>query len=114
MNHVSSTGIINRKNFSTNFGTGELTFPEVMSVLLKCLPRPRLGVLHIIPLVISDLDNARDLIEIDLKKDNCFYNCPPMGLSPLISISKSNSVIVYNCSTSESQSAVPIKSSLQS
>ena len=51
---------------------GQLTFPEIMSVLLKCLPRPRLGVLHV-PLVISDLDNARDLIEINLKKDNCFY-----------------------------------------
>ena len=30
----------------------KLTFPEIMSVLLKCLPRPRLGVLHV-PLVIN-------------------------------------------------------------
>ena len=50
----------------------QLTFPEIISVLLKCLPRPRIGVVHV-PLVISGLDNARDLIQIDLKKDNCFY-----------------------------------------
>ena len=50
----------------------QLTFPEIISVLLKCLPRPRLGVLHV-PLVISGLENTRDLIEINLKKDNCYY-----------------------------------------
>ena len=54
------------------YASKQLAFPEIMSILLKCLPRPRLGVLHS-PLVISDLDNARDLIEINLKKDNCFY-----------------------------------------
>ena len=32
----------------------QLTFPEITSVLLKCLPRPRLGVLQV-PLVISAL-----------------------------------------------------------
>ena len=61
-----------------------------MSAQLKCLPRPRIGVLHV-PLVISVLDNAPHLVEINMKKDNC----TPMGLSQLISISKSNSVIVY-------------------
>ena len=50
----------------------QLTFPEIKSVLLKCLSRPRLGVLQV-PLVISGLDNARDLIEITLKKDNSFH-----------------------------------------
>ena len=50
----------------------QLNFPEIMSVLLKCLPGPRTGVLHL-PLVISGLDNPRYLIEINLKKNNCFY-----------------------------------------
>ena len=50
----------------------QVPFPEIISVLLKCLPRPRLGVLHV-PLVISGLENTRDLIEINLKKDNCVY-----------------------------------------
>ena len=81
-----------------------------MPVLLKCLPRPRFGVLHVL-LVISTLDSECYLIEINLKKDNyfhrlhadgivsleinlkednCFYYCTPMGLSPLISISIPN------------------------
>ena len=30
----------------------QLTFPEIISVLLKCLPRPRSGVLHV-PLVLA-------------------------------------------------------------
>ena len=71
-----------------------MTFPEIISYLLKCLLRPRLGVLHV-PLVISGLESTRDLIEINLKKDNCLINCTPMGMSPLISISKSISVIFY-------------------
>ena len=50
----------------------QLTFPQIMSVLLKCLPWPRLDVLHV-PLVISDLDNTRHLTEINLKKENYFY-----------------------------------------
>ena len=37
----------------------------------------------------TGMDNARDLIEINLKII-AFINCMPMGLSPLISISKSN------------------------
>ena len=60
----------------------QLTFLEIMSVLLKCLPRSRLGVLHV-PLVISDLDNARDLIEINLKEDNCFYEVHADGIISL-------------------------------
>ena len=44
---------------------------QIISVLFKCLPRPRLSVLHV-PLIISGLENTRDLIEINLKKDNCF------------------------------------------
>ena len=47
----------------------QLIFPEIISVLLKCLPLPRLGVSHV-PLVISGLENPQDLIEINLKKDN--------------------------------------------
>ena len=38
-------------------------FPEIISVLLKCLPRPRLGVLHV-PLVIRGLENTRDLMKL--------------------------------------------------
>ena len=60
----------------------QLTFLEIMSVLLKCLPRSRLGVLHV-PLIISDLDNARDLIEINLKEDNCFYEVHADGIVSL-------------------------------
>ena len=62
------------------------------SILLNCLPRPRVGVLHV-PQVISSFDNMQDLIEIDLL---AFINCTPMGLSPLISISKCNSVVVHS------------------
>ena len=43
----------------------ELNSPKIKSVLLKCLPRPRLGVLHVPP-VISGLENTRDLIQINL------------------------------------------------
>ena len=46
----------------------QLTFPEIESVLLNCLPRPRIGALHI-PQVISSFDNTQELIEIYLKKD---------------------------------------------
>ena len=53
-----------------------------MSVLFKCLPRPRVGVLHV-QLVISGLDYARDLIEINLKKDNCFYQLHADGIVSL-------------------------------
>ena len=53
-------------------GAGELTFPEIMSVLLKFSLDLALVSLHI-PLAISELDNARDLIESYPKKGNCFY-----------------------------------------
>ena len=46
----------------------QLTFPEIESILLNCLPRPPIGVLHI-PQVISSYDNAREVIEINLKKE---------------------------------------------
>ena len=59
-----------------------MTFPDIMSVLLKCLPRPRLGVLHV-PLVISGLDNARYVIEISLKKENYFYYLHADGIVSL-------------------------------
>ena len=55
--------------FSLAEATQQLTFPEIMSVLLKRLPRPQLGVLHI-SLVISDMDNTRELNEVNMKKDN--------------------------------------------
>ena len=49
------------------------------------------------PQVISSLDNALELIEMNLKKDNYFHELHADGirLSPLISISKCNSVIIY-------------------
>ena len=50
----------------------QLTFPEMESILLNCLPRPRIGVLHV-PQVISSFDNTQDLIEINPKRCNCFY-----------------------------------------
>ena len=46
----------------------QLTFPEIESILLNCLPLPRMSVLHV-PQVISSSDNARDLIKISPKKD---------------------------------------------
>ena len=46
----------------------QLTFPEIESILLNCLPRPRVGVLHV-PQVISSFDNMQDLIEIDIKRN---------------------------------------------
>ena len=50
----------------------QLTFPEIESILLNCLRRPRIGASHI-QQVIGGFDNAPELIEIDLKKDNYFY-----------------------------------------
>ena len=50
----------------------ELTFPEIESVLLNCLPRPPFGGLHF-PQVVSSFDNTRDSIQINVKKDNRFY-----------------------------------------
>ena len=40
---------------------------EIVSVLLKCPSRPRLGVLYILPVIIG-LDNTQDLNKINLKK----------------------------------------------
>ena len=56
----------------------KLTFPEIESILLNCLPRPRMSVLHV-PQVISDSHNAQDLIEISLKIDNYFYELQASG-----------------------------------
>ena len=53
-----------------------------MSVVFKCLPQPRLGLLHL-PLVISGLDNTRRLIKINLKEDNCFYQLHVDGTASL-------------------------------
>ena len=72
----------------------ELTFPEIELILLNCLPRPPSGVLHI-PQVISSFNNTRESIQINSKKDNYFYHFHADGLSPLISISKCNSVIYF-------------------
>ena len=60
----------------------QLTFPEIKSILLICLPRPRSGVLHI-PQVISNFDSARELIEINLKRDNYFYQLQVDGIVSL-------------------------------
>ena len=57
----------------------QLTFPDIKSILLNCLPRPRIGALHILQ-VISGFGNAPDLIEIDLKKANYFYQLHADGI----------------------------------
>ena len=71
-----------------------MTFPETESVLLNCLHRPRIGVLHF-PQVISRFGNTLDLIEMSLWKDNYLSSLHADGMSPSISISKCSSVIVY-------------------
>ena len=46
---------------------------------------------------ISSFDNTLKSIEVNLNHHFIiFINCTPVGLSPLISISKCNSVIVYS------------------
>ena len=47
------------------FEVKQLTFPEIELVLLDCLPRPRIGVLHF-PQVIRGFD-TRELHEMSLK-----------------------------------------------
>ena len=49
----------------------ELTFPEMQSIPLDSLPRPRIGVLHT-PQVISSFDNLRELFVINLKISKFF------------------------------------------
>ena len=49
---------------------------------LNCLPRPRIGVLHF-PQVICSFDNALELIEMNLKKDNHFYQLHADGIVSL-------------------------------
>ena len=60
----------------------QLTFPEMESILLNCLARPRVGVLHV-PQVISSFDNTRDSIEINLKRYNCLYQLHADGIASL-------------------------------
>ena len=60
----------------------KLTFPEIESILLSCLLRPRIGALHI-PQVNNSFDNAPELIEIDLKKGNYFYQLHADGIISL-------------------------------
>ena len=60
----------------------ELTFPVIESILLNCLPRPRIGASQI-PQVISSFDNVPELIEIDLKTDNYFYQLHVDGIVSL-------------------------------
>ena len=50
----------------------QLIFPEIESILLNCLPRPLVGVLHV-PHVISSFDNTQEVIQVNLMKDNYFY-----------------------------------------
>ena len=52
------------------------------SILLNCLPRPRTGVLHV-PHVISSFDNTQDLIEINIKRCDCFYQLHADGIVSL-------------------------------
>ena len=59
-----------------------LTFPEIQPILLTCLLQPRTGVL-LIPQVISGFDKARELTEINLKKDNYFYQLHGDGIVSL-------------------------------
>ena len=42
------------------------------STLLNCLPQLRTGVLHVLQ-VISSFDNTQGLIEINIKRCDCFY-----------------------------------------
>ena len=60
----------------------KLAFLEMESIPLNCLPRPRVGVLHV-PQVISSFDNTQDLIEIDLMKYNCLYQLHADGIVSL-------------------------------
>ena len=53
-----------------------------MSILLNCLSRPRIGVLHISQ-IISSFDNAPELIVMYLKKDNYFYQLHADGIVSL-------------------------------
>ena len=52
------------------------------SILLNCLPRPPVGVLHV-PQVISSFNNMQDLIEINLKRYNCLYQLHAYGIVSL-------------------------------
>ena len=52
------------------------------SVLLNCLPRRRVDVLHV-PQVISSFDNTRDLTEIDLLGYNCLHQLHADGIVSL-------------------------------
>ena len=56
-----------------------MTFPEIESILLSCPPQPCIGALHI-PQAISNFDNAREVIEINLKKDNYLYELYADGI----------------------------------
>ena len=85
------------ENRRKGYYTDELTLYEIKSLLLNCLRRPHIGVLHVPP-VSSSFDNARELLF--LKKYNCFISCTLMGLSPLISISKCSPLIVHSIKTS--------------
>ena len=64
------------------FGTLKLTFPVIESVLLNCLPRPRICVLHLLQ-VISRFENTWDLIEMNLRKHNCLYSLHANGIVSL-------------------------------
>ena len=59
-----------------------LTFPEIESILLNCLPRPCIGDLHV-PQVVSSFDNGQELAEINLKKNNYFYQLHADGIVSL-------------------------------
>ena len=78
MRRLSEGGVYKRADFilKTKMEENEiicqLNFAEIESILLNCLPRPRIGALHI-PQVISSFDSAPELTEIDLKKNNYFY-----------------------------------------
>ena len=74
--------IKNHPNLSHLALKEQLTFSEIESVLLNCLFRPRFSVLHF-PQVISRFDNALDLIEMNLRKDNCLYSLHPYGILSL-------------------------------
>ena len=61
----------------------QLTFPEIESILLNCHLRPRIGVLHFPQVISSSFDNALELIETNLKKDNYFYQLHAEGIVSL-------------------------------
>ena len=74
---ISKSNIFKKSEKPATFK--QLTFPEMESILLNCLPRPCIGVLPV-PQVISSFDNTQDLIEINVKRCNGLYQLHADGI----------------------------------